>query len=58
MKIAIIGTGNLGKSMAKGLILNNAITTLYLSCRHTQNIKQFEGYKDVKITSDNRKAVK
>ena len=27
MKIAIIGTGNLGKSIAKGLITNNAITS-------------------------------
>ena len=28
MKIAIIGTGNLGSSIAKGLITTNAITTL------------------------------
>ena len=35
MKIAIIGAGNLGKSIAKGLITNNAITTLYLTKRNT-----------------------
>ncbi|MDB2494106.1 NAD(P)-binding domain-containing protein, partial [Flavobacteriaceae bacterium] len=34
MKIAIIGTGNLGSSIAKGLITNNAITTLYLTKRN------------------------
>ncbi len=58
MKIAIIGTGNLGKSIARGLILNNAVTTLYLTCRHTENIKDFKGYKGVKISANNRKAVK
>ena len=58
MKIAIIGTGNLGRSMAKGLILNKAITSLYLTCRHTENIREFQDYKDVTVTSDNRKAVK
>ncbi|TXE08367.1 pyrroline-5-carboxylate reductase [Gelidibacter salicanalis] len=58
MKIAIIGTGNLGKSIAKGLITTNAITTLYLSKRNTDSIAEFEGYKNVFITSDNGEAVK
>lgn len=58
MKIAIIGTGNLGKSIAKGLITTNAITTLYLSKRNTDSIAEFEGYKNVFITSDNEEAVK
>lgn len=58
MKIAIIGTGNLGKSIAKGLIINNAITTLYLTKRNLQEIKEFEGYKGVTITTDNEEAVK
>ena len=43
MKIAIIGTGNLGKSIAKGLITNNAITSLYLTKTkfrwHSKNLK-------------------
>ena len=34
MKIAIIGTGNLGSAIAKGLITNNAITTLQLTNRN------------------------
>ena len=57
MKIAIIGTGNLGKSIAKGLITNNAITTLYLTKRNVDSISEFDGYKNVTITSDNVLAV-
>ena len=58
MKIAIIGTGNLGKSIAKGLITTNAITTLYLTKRNLNDIKEFEGYNNVYLTSDNIEAVK
>ncbi len=57
MKIAIIGTGNLGKSIAKGLITNNAITSLYLTKRNLESIAEFEGYKNVFLTTDNKKAV-
>ncbi|NIK92982.1 pyrroline-5-carboxylate reductase [Mangrovimonas sp. CR14] len=58
MKIAIIGTGNLGRSIAKGLITNNAITTLVLTKRHPEALSEFEGYKGVSITQDNVAAVK
>ncbi len=58
MKIAIIGTGNLGHSIAKGLITTNAITSLYLTKRNIKDITAFDGYKDVIITSDNALAVK
>ena len=57
MKIAIIGTGNLGKSIASGLITNNAITTLFLTKRNLDSIAEFEGYKNVKLTTDNLEAV-
>lgn len=57
MKIAIIGTGNLGQSIAKGLITTNAITTLYLTKRHTASITSFKGYKNVTVTSNNMEAV-
>ena len=57
MKIAIIGTGNLGSSIAKGLITNNAITTLYLTKRNVRGLADFEGYKNVFLTSDNKKAI-
>ena len=58
MKIAVIGTGNLGKSIAKGLITDNAITTLYLTKRNLNNIQEFDGYKNVILTTDNIEAVK
>ncbi|MEM1002138.1 MAG: NAD(P)-binding domain-containing protein, partial [Bacteroidota bacterium] len=58
MKIAIIGTGNLGESIAKGLITTDAITSLYLTKRNLEDIKTFEGYKNVIISSDNIEAVK
>jgi len=58
MKIAILGTGNLGQSIAKGLITNNAITSLYLTKRNLDELKDFEGYKNVHLTTDNIIAVK
>ncbi len=57
MKIAIIGAGNLGLSIAKGLIINNAVTTLYLTKRNTESIKGMSDYDNVNITSDNREAI-
>ncbi len=58
MKIAIIGVGNLGKSMAKGLLLNNSMETLYLTKRNTESLKDFEENPKVSITSNNIEAVK
>ncbi|WP_029033465.1 pyrroline-5-carboxylate reductase [Salinimicrobium terrae] len=57
MKIAIIGAGNLGISIAKGLIGSNAYTTLYLSKRKTEDIENFGNYQKVTITKNNREAV-
>ena len=57
MKISIIGTGNLGKSIANGLITTNAITTLYLTKRNTKTIRDFKDYKNVSVTSDNSVAI-
>lgn len=58
MKIAIIGTGNLGKSIAKGLITTDAITSLYLTKRNLKSLTDFEGYSNVFLSSDNIEAVK
>ncbi|MFK2819479.1 pyrroline-5-carboxylate reductase [Flavobacteriaceae sp. LMIT009] len=58
MKIAIIGTGNLGKSIAKGLITTDAVTSLYLTKRNLKSLADFEGYNNVFLTSDNVEAVK
>ena len=57
MKIAIIGTGNLGKSIAKGLVTNQLVTTLYLTKRNTTDLKEFEEHKNVIITQDNSLAI-
>ncbi|MDT7829224.1 pyrroline-5-carboxylate reductase [Pricia sp. S334] len=57
MKIAIIGAGNLGLSIAKGLLNTDGATTLYLTKRNLDDIRDFEKYGNVTITSDNRRAV-
>ena len=53
MKIAIIGTGNLGKSIAKGLINHNAYETLFLTKRNLNEIEAFKTYPNVFLTSNN-----
>ena len=58
MKIAIIGAGNLGLSIAKGLIVNNTITKLYLTKRKTESIQHWTEYENVIVSSDNREAVR
>lgn len=58
MKIAIIGTGNLGLSIAKGLIINNTYTSLYLTKRNLSALDKFKEYENLHITSDNKQAVK
>lgn len=58
MKIAIIGTGNLGLSIAKGVLHTNGATTMYLTKRSTESIKDLEKYGNVTVTSDNIEAVK
>lgn len=39
MKIAIIGAGNLGLSIAKGILHSNGATTMYLTKRHPDSNK-------------------
>lgn len=58
MKIAIIGAGNLGISIAKGVLHSNGATSMYLTKRHPENIKEFEKYGNVTVSSDNSLAVK
>ena len=57
MKIAILGAGNLGLSIARGLITNNIITKLYLTRRSVDNIATWSEYANTHITADNKKAV-
>ncbi|WP_242202726.1 pyrroline-5-carboxylate reductase [Aestuariivivens insulae] len=57
MKIAIIGTGNLGSSIAKGLIKNNTFTSLYLSDKNTVHVDAYQALDNVTVTNDNVLAV-
>lgn len=57
MKIAIIGTGNLGISIATGLLNSGAATSMYLTRRHPEALQELEAYGNVVTTSDNRLAV-
>jgi len=57
MKIAIIGTGNLGLSIAKGVLHSNGATSMYMTKRNVASIKEYESYGNVTVTSDNREAV-
>lgn len=58
MKIAIIGAGNLGLSIATGILHSGGATSMYLTRRNLDYIREFEAYGNVTITSDNREAVK
>lgn len=57
MKIAILGAGNLGLSIAKGLLVSNAYNTLYLTKRKTEAIQEYSEYENVVVTKSNREAV-
>ena len=57
MKVAIIGAGNLGLSIAKGLLSSNVITSLYLTKRHINVLEGLGANKEVNITSDNAVAI-
>lgn len=60
MKIAIIGVGNLGYSIALGIVGEGNIKydSLYLSKRNTSTLDCFKNIPNVTITSDNIEAVK
>ena len=58
MKVAIIGAGSLGQSIAKGLLINNVVSSLYLTKRNTDSLSKFNEYKEVVLIFDNREAVK
>lgn len=58
MKIAIIGAGNLGLSIAKGILHSNGATTMYLTKRNIDSIKDLEKYGNLTVSSDNEEAVK
>ncbi|WP_346880821.1 pyrroline-5-carboxylate reductase [uncultured Algibacter sp.] len=57
MKVAIIGAGSLGQSIAKGLLSSEALTALCLTKRNLDAIQGFDTDKRVTLTSDNALAV-
>jgi len=59
MKIAIIGTGNLGYSIALGILTQDKFKfeNLFLTKRNTESLKKWENLNNVTISSDNKKAV-
>lgn len=52
MKIGIIGAGNLGSAIAKGIIARGGFEELIISKRNTGTISHLEGEK-VQVTNDN-----
>ena len=60
MKIAIIGVGNLGYSIAMGLLTQNnfKVKNLYLTKRNTDSLEKWSNLPNVKITTDNKKAIR
>ena len=57
MRIAIIGAGNLGLSIAKGIVMNQTHTSLYLTKRNLNALEKWSDYENVQLTTDNREAV-
>ena len=53
MKLGIIGCGNLGLSILKGVTLNNADAQVFASKRNVDSIMQY-GSSNVTITNDNK----
>jgi len=60
MKIAILGTGNLGYSIAVGLLShdNFNLKNLYLTKRNVDTLSSWNKIPNVKISTDNKKAVR
>ena len=59
MKITIIGTGNLGVSIAEGILKQSAfeVESLILTKRNISSLENFKKYENVELTSDNAQAV-
>jgi len=60
MKIAILGTGNLGYSIALGILSqdNFKFKNLYLTKRNTESLESWSKLTNVKISRDNSRAVR
>ena len=58
MKIGIIGAGNLGQSIAKGILHSDGATSMYLSKRNTASLEGFKKFNQVTVTTENEALVK
>ena len=58
MKIAIIGAGNLGLSIADGILHSGGATSMYLTRRNLDVLEPYREYGNVRTGSDNREAVR
>lgn len=60
MKIAILGTGNLGYSIAIGILSqdNFKFKNLYLTKRNTESLEGWSKLPNVKISTENKRAVR
>lgn len=58
MKIGIIGAGNLGQSIAKGILHSDGATSMYLSKRNTASLEGFKKFNQVTVTTQNEALVK
>lgn len=60
MKIAILGTGNLGYSIAMGILTQDdfKVKNLYLTKRNVDSLKKWDKLPNIKISTDNKKAVR
>ncbi|MFK5958049.1 MAG: pyrroline-5-carboxylate reductase [Lutibacter sp.] len=60
MKIAIIGTGNLGYSIALGILSqkNFTLDNLYLTKRNIASLSSLDKLPNVQISTDNKEAIK
>ena len=60
MKIAILGTGNLGYSVAVGLLTQDdfKLKNLYLTKRNTESLDSWNKLPNVKVSTDNKKAIR
>ncbi|WP_224491164.1 pyrroline-5-carboxylate reductase [Robertkochia flava] len=56
MKIAIIGAGNLGASIARGIIRENLADELVLTKKKPGHLKEFEAMKGVACATSNKSA--
>lgn len=57
MKIAILGTGNLGQAIANGLIQSRSYTQLVLTRRDLKSLASYKEYPGLVLSSSNTEAV-